>query len=377
MLKRKPQYSAQFGEYQYFSPENILGKQLLEKVLKEKHFHILNKRVSGSLVKPYNEFVAEFITYGGRLIYQHRNNCVYLWDNAAAEFTYERKSNNMTVSVYGLNNEPCWNCLAVIEKNYLAKALKNSVYSVVQNKTGITTQVVGLGGMPLEPDNYHPEVVQDFEYVMNEFRKKQPSGRIVILDGVVGTGKTSLIRSMFSELDALFLIIPVAMLSSLDSPQFLPVLLDFKENSNKPIVLVVEDGDHILMARKTDNLSSLATLLNLSDGILGNLIDMRIVISTNATLKEIDEAVLRPGRLCRRINVPSLEYEQANRIYKRIIQNNDKDLPKSKFYTLAEVYAYANGGIHTTTEKSTKRIIGFQHQSAEKKNVFSINNKGE
>lgn len=371
MLKKKPSYVSQFGEFQYYSPENLLGKQLLEKVLTDKSAFVHVKKVSGTLLKPWGEFLAQFPLHKGRLIYQHRSNHVYLWDHAAVEVSYDRKANTASASAYGLNNEACWKLLAILEHDYLCKDHKNTVYSIVQTKNGISTQVVGLGGSPLEQDNYHPEVITDFQYVVEEFKKKLPSGRIVILDGQAGTGKTHMLRSMFSELDAIFLVIPVSMLSSLDSPQFLPVLLELKENHNKPIILIIEDGDHILISRKSDNLSSLATLLNLSDGILGALIDLRIVITTNATIKEMDEAILRPGRLCKRINVPCLEYEQSNCIFKRITGDVERDLPKSKFYTLAEIYAWAHHGAAVSAqEKTPKRTIGFQiHSETDDKNL--------
>jgi len=53
--------------------------------------------------------------------------------------------------------------------------------------------------------NYLPEVIEDIEYVIKSFSKTPPGGRIAILNGEPGTGKTHLIRSFLSRMGLYFL----------------------------------------------------------------------------------------------------------------------------------------------------------------------------
>jgi len=110
--------------------------------------------------------------------------------------------------------------------------------------------------------------------------------------------------------------------------------------------MVIEDGDVCLVPRRNDNISAIAALLNLSDGILGSMIDIKMVISTNAEIKDLDQAILRPGRLCRDIHVGPLPFEQANKVYQRLTGRKavslDEAMDYRDYYTLAEIYDVVN-----------------------------------
>jgi ATP-dependent 26S proteasome regulatory subunit len=126
--------------------------------------------------------------------------------------------------------------------------------------------------------------------------------------------------------------------------------------------MIIEDGDACLVPRKSDNMSTISSLLNLSDGIMGSIIDIKMIISTNADIKEMDQAIMRPGRLCRNICVGPLPYEQANKIFIRLMNKDDSKLEYRKYYTLAEIYAKANNfdsSAEYQNQFSSKRTIGF------------------
>jgi len=205
-------------------------------------------------------------------------------------------------------------------------------------------------------------VLEDMEYVISSFKKSPPNGRIAIMNGEPGTGKTHLVRALLKELDCVFLIVPSNLIDSLDKPEFMPLLLNVKNEHEKPIIMVIEDGDVCLVPRKADNISTIASLLNLSDGILGSIIDIKMIITTNAEIKDMDQAIMRPGRLCRNITVGPLPYDQANRRYQQLTNSNGK-LDYQKFYTLAEIYNAANNvdGVPrtTSTHQTNRRVIGF------------------
>src|SRR6202020_1235269 len=105
-----------------------------------------------------------------------------------------------------------------------------------------------------------------------------------------------------------------------------------------PVVLIVEDADDCLVPRGTDNMSQIAALLNLSDGLVGSAFDIRRLATTTAKVTEVDSAILRPGRLCRRIEVPPLQPDHATDILRGLLGAEPRVVFR-KPVTLAEVYA--------------------------------------
>lgn len=80
--------------------------------------------------------------------------------------------------------------------------------------------------------------------------------------------------------------------------------------------------------------------VSLSDGLIGAAFDIRILATTNAKTVEIDAAVTRPGRLCRRMEVPPLAPVHATEVLAGLLGR----APRSAFRrptTLAEIYAAA------------------------------------
>jgi SpoVK/Ycf46/Vps4 family AAA+-type ATPase len=95
------------------------------------------------------------------------------------------------------------------------------------------------------------------------------------------------------------------------------------------------------------NMTVIGDLLNYADGIIGSIIDFRIIATTNAKEVEIEEALMRPGRLSKHVHIGYLSFEEANNIYIRLI-DADENAPRldSGKYTLADVYAAAHHWNH-------------------------------
>jgi len=142
-------------------------------------------------------------------------------------------------------------------------------------------------------------------------------GRFLLGDFTV-THNTFLVRGLIQECytHANFVIIPSHMIPHLSDPQMISMLVDQSTENDDfvkgPIVLVVEDADSIITTRMSDNMEAVSSLLNFGSGILGSLLDVRILATTNAMKPEIDPAIMRPGRLCRQISVPKLSEDHVN-----------------------------------------------------------------
>src|SRR5690606_30039505 len=134
------------------------------------------------------------------------------------------------------------------------------------------------------------------------------------------------------------------------------------------IVLLIEDADACLAPRASDNISSISSLLNCADGILGSMLDIKIVATTNQDRLEFDSALVRPGRLSRHITVGELSAEKATEVYSRLTGNDNFKYTESKI--LADVYIesdLATGGkvkgskkkINTKVVSKKQRRVGF------------------
>ena len=213
------------------------------------------------------------------------------------------------------------------------------------------SQIVKVGKVDgtLERDNYNPKVMSQFDRVVSELKKDNPAGRLVLIDGVPGTGKTYLVRALIGALmeNSACVIVPPSLMDSLSGPDFLMCLIRHRDSKQQPLTLILEDADNCLIDRELQkgddqtakNLSNLSALLNLSDGILGATLNLRVVATTNQQLRSVDKAVLRPGRLLEHIHVGGLERQQAYAVYRRLTgRDPERGMEYEKDMTLAEVY---------------------------------------
>jgi energy-coupling factor transporter ATP-binding protein EcfA2 len=221
---------------------------------------------------------------------------------------------------------------------------KGMVFTLARTMNGFTIRHLGLAGSPLERGNYAPKVVEAYDHIVEDLNAESPCGRLVILAGPPGTGKTYLVRSLLGAVPkAAFIIIPPNLVEELGSPDILPSLTAAKSEMDGPIVMVIEDADSCLSPRKdtgnkTGNMNAISSLLNLGDGILGSVLDIRIIATTNAEKVELDPATMRPGRLCRYASVDALPPDTAAKCLYRL---TNQKVAFDKEATLAAVYQQA------------------------------------
>lgn len=355
------------GEYCYISGETLLLPAIIQIWLssqgekKLQDFHI-----DGMLTSTFNEVDLLLVRHGGKCVLNlHDSSFVYAFDDSYIDIGYDKKDHTIVVSGFTLNPQ-ILELISALEKDHISKVKKNLVFTIIKNGDRFEVKNMGDGSSELITDNYLPSVIEDIDFVIKSFGKTPPGGRICILNGEPGTGKTHLIRSVLTQMDCIFLIIPSNLIDSLDKPDFLPVLMSIKSEHERPIIMIIEDGDTCLVPRKNDNISTIASLLNLSDGILGSLIDIKMIISTNADIKDMDAAILRPGRLCKNIYVGPLPYDQANKVYQRLTKDENSRLENRRYYTLAEIYdRYNNIDLMPDyNNHPSRKIIGFTPPSS-------------
>ena len=159
-----------------------------------------------------------------------------------------------------------------------------------------------------------------------------------ILEGSPGTGKTSYLRHLMGKLKDThrFYFIPPVSLSLLAEPEFIGFWSSEREAySDRKLVVILEDADAALLTRASDNREQVSAILNLSDGMLSDFLGLQVICTINCTATEIDQALLRPGRLVSHRVFRRLEVAQATTLAASI----GKTLPQAQDYSLAEVFA--------------------------------------
>ena len=137
----------------------------------------------------------------------------------------------------------------------------------------------------------------------------------------------------------MFLLVPSDMLESLGKPDLLPMLRACSAGGN-PVVLILEDADSALVPRSTDNISRVSALLNYTDDMFGDILNIRVIATTNAKRHDYDEALMRKGRLMAEIQIGLPSEETKRSIMRRLLKADDFSLPATA-KSLGDVYSAA------------------------------------
>lgn len=177
---------------------------------------------------------------------------------------------------------------------FLAPRAKAEVSVLLNTPHGMTTKSVDFEP-PVIDDlemSYGEGFVKVDEQIVHKLGEKRSA--LMCFHGPPGVGKTAYIKHLTSRIDREFIFVPVGLAGELSSPSFLNLLLEHRE-----AILVLEDAEQALQSRETDhwNSSTIATMLNLTDGLLGAMLDVTIIATYNADKQTIDKALLRKGRL--------------------------------------------------------------------------------
>ncbi len=161
-----------------------------------------------------------------------------------------------------------------------------------------------------------------------------------IFEGAPGTGKTSYLRHLMGTLkdSHRFYFIPPATINVLSAPDFIGFWAEQRRrHAERKFVVILEDSDAALMTRAIDNRAQVSAILNLSDGMLADFLRLQVICTINCRAADIDQALLRPGRLLCHHVFGRLDYLHASRLAKSL----GRSLSAKRDYSLAEVFAGA------------------------------------
>ena len=207
----------------------------------------------------------------------------------------------------------------------------SQIYLVSQTRDGFELEEFDIENPTLELEsNYGTSFLPVNNKIVTELNKNNNRG-LVLLHGEPGTGKTTYIKWLVSQIkDKNVIFVPPFLTEAITSPEFIPFLA---QNSNS--VLVIEDAERVVSERGNGGSAvGVSNILNMTDGIMGDIMKIQIICSFNMNRNKIDSALLRKGRLIAEHKFDALDTEHSNNLLSKLGSKSTTDKP----LTLAQIY---------------------------------------
>lgn len=247
----------------------------------------------------------------------------------------------------------------------IIEELKKIVYLPSINKTFFIISASSLGyelraanikdyDIPIEL-NYGDSFVNKYDTIVD--RLKNNKHGLFLFHGEPGCGKTMLIRKLVSELagEKTIIYVPSYFMFDIANPEMISFISKFRNS-----ILLLEDAEMLLTSPEEERNQAVANILNISDGLLNDHMDMQIIATFNVSRKIIDTGLLRKGRLMVDYKFKKLTALQSTKLSKHIGLNKTYHNPM----TLAEIYEETVGKQLIDTDDNSKKI-GFNYKKDE------------
>lgn len=240
---------------------------------------------------------------------------------------------------------------------------ENNLFSISSSANGLYLTKRKI--KEIEDFSVERDYNDDFQHEnakIREFISAENKSGLVLLHGAKGTGKTSYIRNLISSYpNKKFVFITPEIVTMIGTPSF-NSFLSTLEN----YIFIVEDCELVIMDRMSSGGGNqgVSTILNMTDGLMGDSISVKFICTFNTDIKNIDSALLRKGRLISKYEFTPLTIEKTHNLLKYIMENKQDEDAEHKItqddidavkkgMTLADIYNF----IEDSYEQKRKSIL--------------------
>ena len=280
-------------------------------------------------------------------------NCLFIQTNSSSGFIVERETNNFIKFSVNSNStevrafgdaEFAEDMIEIVESNF---SVVTSYIEWVYGGDGNSVNV------PLNRDRLPIKEMYPFlgDESLEDYydRYMESSANILLLIGPPGTGKTTFIRGLLAHRSCSAIVTYDAQILEKDG-----FFARFIEDDAE--IMVLEDSDTFLKSRSDGN-TMMHRFLNVGDGLVTTK-GKKMIFSTNLpSIRDIDSALVRPGRCFDIVTFESLNVEQANNLANRLgvtlpVRSRGKE---TNPYSIAEVFNQQS----EHAKVATNRKVGF------------------
>ncbi|MBI1779903.1 MAG: AAA family ATPase [Sphingobacteriales bacterium] len=270
------------------------------------------------------------------------NQCVLEFNSRYCEILHNYSSNEFVEELIQL--------LKTFKEKQRRKPLEINL--IVKSGSYMELKAMEIKRTKLDLDLYYEDDFKETDEIIRKRLNQKNDKGIVLLHGLPGTGKTTYLRYLIGKINKRVMFLSPNIAGSLVDPEFIDLMVD-----NPNSVVIIEDAENIIMDRRSNSNSAVSNLLNISDGLLADFLNVQLICTFNNSLTLVDSALMRKGRLIAKYEFGKLSVIKAQRLSNHLRMNNTITKPM----TIAEI---ANPGEKEHYTGRTE-IIGFKQQLIE------------
>lgn len=180
---------------------------------------------------------------------------------------------------------------------------------VARENYGLELKPMEIKKTTLDLSLYYEDDFAAVDAVIKARLNRKKDKGIVLLHGLPGTGKTTYLRYLIGRLKKKVLFLSPAMAGNIMNSEFMDLLID-----NPDSIVIIEDAENVLVDRRISCDSSVSNLLNISDGLVADFLNVQVICTFNQPLSMIDSALMRKGRLIAKYEFGKLSINKAQRL---------------------------------------------------------------